>query len=422
MKHLLLWYCRLLVVSLFFGCGNPQVADGGGSDYPNGITGTAILASGHLAVGARAALIAVDSLHSTIGFVDSSDIQSSVTCDSLGRFIFDSVSPGLYRIEFLSNDTLDAASISCTKSMSEETTLDTVDLAPVVHLHGYFTPGSPIPSALYIAGSPYKANIDTVNRAFEFPPLPAFEYRMVTLSESGSDTIIVGSLIPSPGQSLVLDTLNVEATNLLLYDFEGDDMRNQLGGVIWPSERSYAGGWFSSVDVAWGGTSSLTPTGFDNDPLSAVESNGAKGKRCLHLFMKRGASFLDTGGNTIAAFVVAGFNIGDTMYDLSLADSISFMARGSGAFRFTATVAGFDNGTDGSFCTDQVLSAMWQKIVIPVSNLQAPAGSISALQGRQWSTYADEVSSFLFISTSATLDIYLDDIRLHGPRARDLLQ
>ncbi|MEK7392867.1 MAG: hypothetical protein AAB214_09895 [Fibrobacterota bacterium] len=217
--------------------------------------------------------------------------------------------------------------------------------------------------------------------------------------------------LPLPAQE---DTVLVlpAPRSVLVDDFEGGETRARLGNAIG------SGWWFATTDSASDGASAAFPAGITASLLPAYGTSDAFDKTSLSVRFEvdksRQVHFCQLG------VVLAGAGV---WMDLSAVDSISFNAKGSGAFRLHfGTRTNMDPTLDpqGMSGSDLTIPSSWTRMVVHRSDITPAPGSRASSQGIPWSIESRQVRTMVFFFTNSG-SIQLDDIVFHGPKLADLV-
>jgi len=206
--------------------------------------------------------------------------------------------------------------------------------------------------------------------------------------------------------SLSYDTV----ASILIDDFEGLPTASRLHDLL-------DGAW-------WGMWNDTGATPATSRVWSGVNGNynataGAYSGHSLHAALKIGPSFAEAPGISRSAGLQVQLGGRDdldpdgTWFPTAKVDSIVFMTKGSGTFRFEvkARMAG-QSGTAGIFWTEFVLTPNWTRHAFSPRSLSAPAAMT-------WDT--SRMHEFYWTTTDSSSEIWLDDIRLIGLHSSDLL-
>jgi len=208
-----------------------------------------------------------------------------------------------------------------------------------------------------------------------------------------------------------LDTLALDPSPSVLLDaFEGPQGQSLVQPVL---DGAWWGRWNDTsmfVDSArtWAGTTGL------------ATDSGAWSGRSLRVPMRVGDTLpsrpdiqrsaglqLKIGGDEL-------LDSGAVWHDLSLVDSIVFLAKGEGVLSLQFKVRQRDAAQrTGWLKASLVLGPTWTRHVFRPSDF-------TSAEGLTWS--GAQAREILWVTRDSVADLWLDDIRLHGPRLTDLLR
>ena len=434
MKKLLYpYFVFVITLAIIAGCSSGSVA-GGGSDHPNCLVGYAQLPDGSKDIaGASVVLVcgsyASDSTESA-GPVNPSRIIDTVSCDATGRFIFSNVDTGTYYCYVIdSSQSFIGRSVAMTTGIADTVVAaDTVFLDPAAYLAGASLSCAEPSCRLYLAGTPFGTVV--TGSSWMIGPVPAGTYRMMAalISNLGADTLAVAGCAVVPRDTLRIDSILIQSTNLLVWDFETPTKYNELRGLLYdPLLSPSAGRMVSSVDSVYGGSSRLIPGDFDQNPANAFEYDSDIQSHVLHVKCNVGGLFT-LGSKLVNGYCSIGFMFGEGSIDLSTLDSISFDVKGTGKIRLEFisgdTIGFWDtaNTRNGNYFSDSIplyFGEPWRHISIPVSELTTDTLSALWIQGIAWATFSRSVMT-LVLHALENSELFIDNVRLHGPRISDL--
>jgi hypothetical protein len=260
-------------------------------------------------------------------------------------------------------------------------------------------------SKIFLDGSGLWATVDS-DKTYHFQNIPQGFYALLLASDH-AQTQFAGAVI--------IDTVEQ------VFDIQSDDgflLEDFDDGNSSPLIAAFGAGgkWYLYDEMA--GTS-FEPSGIDSQIILGISATDAwKGKSLglsIHL-----DSFATAPYGSLACKL--GPDSGQGRADLSELDSVSFWVKGSGQFRlvfasdyihtkYPIEEAGADLGYVFR------APAQWTRMVIPVDSLQPPSGSQPQLDGIQWHDVASSIDLLVigsWDSPGLTIEIRLDDIRLHG--------
>jgi hypothetical protein len=241
--------------------------------------------------------------------------------------------------------------------------------------------------------------------SWSFPAVPVGAH----LVRVESSTLgLVGEGVASVWKS---DTIALDPVPSVLLDaFEGPEgqslLQPILDGAWWgrwndtsmlaDSSRTWAGtSGLSTVSTSWSGRSLRVPL-LVGDTIPARPD------------LQRSAGLqLKLGGDEA-------IDSASVWHDLSIIDSIVFLAKGTGSltFQIKARLRGA-SATTGWLKAAFVLTPTWSRFVFRPSDFQS-------VEGLSWSNA--QARDILWVARDSVADLWLDDIRLHGPRLTDLLR
>ncbi len=200
--------------------------------------------------------------------------------------------------------------------------------------------------------------------------------------------------------------------SILLDDFEGGGTRSSLGYAVG------SGWWFATTDSASGGASTASPEGILADIRTAYTTADSYDRTSIF------ARF-DVSQANMVHYCQLGIVLADTSswMDLSMVDSISFFAKGTGAFRLLfGTKTSMEPKLDPAGMTgaDLSLPSSWTRMVVRRSDILPETGSRSDEQNIPWSEESRQVRTMVFFFKYSG-NIQLDDIVFHGPNRSDLI-
>ncbi len=219
---------------------------------------------------------------------------------------------------------------------------------------------------------------------------------------------LVGEAVASVWRS---DTIGLQAAPSILLDaFEGPEGQSLLQPIL---DGAWWGRWNDTSMLAdssrtWAGTSGLSTdsTSWSGRSLRVPLLVGDTIATRPDLQRSAGLQ-LKLGGDEAA-------DSASVWHDLSLIDSIVFLAKGAGSltFQIKARPRGAPASTDWLKAAF-VLTPNWSRFVLRPTDF-------SSAEGLSWSSA--QARDILWVSRDSVADLWLDDIRLHGPRLTDLLR
>ena len=316
-----------------------------------------------------------DSAHQT-----SSIIVSEIRADSNGRFVLDSLKKGDYRLTVVDN----GIAYSKVLSNKEIEKLDTVELSATGSLVGRVTLRSDMMYAYVgVYGMDVLVKTD-MNGSYVFPSLP------------------VGDSVELYFVTKKMEKLPVEVKTVVdenTADFHAPSMTFEN----FEDSFDY---WYTATDSLG---SFIIPNPKDSSIEKGVEYDSTRKSNVFHAQYRL--------GNSSYAWVLAGTNLRDHVWNLSLLDSIVFYAKGDGQIR--VAVENWDKvseelGMNLKAASEWINldSAKWQRYVIEPSDLIMNA--LDNADGlKPWTYVKGWVKQLNFFAQGGS-NFYIDDIKLYG--------
>lgn len=324
----------LLFIMLLWGCGNNDLARGGGVDIPNSITATVLDSNGLIQRNAKVRLVSVES------WVDRLEIGSSVVIDStwtdsLGRFTMENPENGRANLE--------VATGVLGKLIQFDTSVNKITLEKLGQLKAIWKPGA----RLQILGTPYLAVANEEGEA-TFEGVPSLQSGLVGTDNSIS--VLLSTVSLKRGEKLNLGVMTAQTDSLLLDDFERASVYSYLDSWLKGSL------WYSLADENDGGESTVFPSTPKLDSWSAALTDSAswQGNSLTVRY-----DFVTT--NITSPYVIVGCELGMGI-NFEAVDSLVFMAQSEANWilRIGNTVSVDLPPTTGE----------WQRVVIRKTELE----------------------------------------------------
>ena len=310
----------------------------------------------------------------------SSIIVSEIRADSNGRFVLDSLKKGDYRLTVVDN----GIAYSKVLSNKEIEKLDTVELSATGSLVGRVTLRSDMMYAYVgVYGMDVLVKTD-MNGSYVFPSLP------------------VGDSVELYFVTKKMEKLPVEVKTVVdenTADFHAPSMTFEN----FEDSFDY---WYTATDSLG---SFIIPNPKDSSIEKGVEYDSTRKSNVFHAQYRL--------GNSSYAWVLAGTNLRDHVWNLSLLDSIVFYAKGDGQIR--VAVENWDKvseelGMNLKAASEWINldSAKWQRYVIEPSDLIMNA--LDNADGlKPWTYVKGWVKQLNFFAQGGS-NFYIDDIKLYG--------
>jgi hypothetical protein len=379
---------------------SPELAPGGGTDFPNTktLSGVVLTSSGAPAAGAR--VLVIDKNHWLGRILAAAPVAvDSTATDGAGRFSVTYPEIAGWNLQI---DGAGEATLLQDGGMSGDSTL-TVRLKPCGALNGTATADTGSCRSLFLYGSAYAATVR--GGVFAFPALAEGEYAVISDAALSGRSLATCCRVAS-AQSVSGVSIIAPVNRVVVDDFSAGNAQTNLGRILGD------GWWYSVSDQTAGGSSTAA---FE------VVAGG-----------RMQATF--TLGTAVAGpWAMVGFFIGKAdgvhRYDLSSLQSFSFMAKGSGTIevRFVSKTLDTLAGNGGvQFSSVISLPGAWSRIAIPVDSLRLPASSVAAKKGYTWIQAATAVQEICFVAKypdnkpGDTVSLLIDDCSLDGIRLEEL--
>ena len=310
----------------------------------------------------------------------SSIIVSEIRADSNGRFVLDSLKKGDYRLTVVDN----GIAYSKVLSNKEIEKLDTVELSATGSLVGRVTLRSDMMYAYVgVYGMDVLVKTD-MNGSYVFPSLP------------------VGDSVELYFVTKKMEKLPVEVKTVVdenTADFHAPSMTFEN----FEDSFDY---WYTATDSLG---SFIIPNPKDSSIEKGVEYDSTRKSNVFHAQYRL--------GNSSYAWVLAGTNLRDHVWNLSLLDSIVFYAKGDGQIR--VAVENWDKVSEelgmnlkAASAWIDLDSAKWQRYVIEPSDLIMNA--LDNADGlKPWTYVKGWVKQLNFFAQGGS-NFYIDDIKLYG--------
>jgi len=256
--------------------------------------------------------------------------------------------------------------------------------------------------------------ITAENGAFRMEDIPAGRFALLGQGGAASgETEILSTVQVESAQTAQVDV----SAGLLLDDFDDGDENPAL------VSSGLGNAWYVYTEMA---ATSVEPVGIFDDFTLGIETLDSWRGNSLSI------SFILDENSSINAFgsiaCEIGTDFGNGRANLSSLDSVSFMVKGQGRLRlFFASDYIHTQYPESEASSDLgyifMAPAEWQRIVIPVDSLLPPAESGPAQDGVVWGDVSDRIDLFgmgSWDSPGSTVELQLDDIRLHGVSLQDL--
>lgn len=253
-----------------------------------------------------------------------------------------------------------------------------------------------------VRGLDYSAPV--VDGKFQLDSLPAGHLDLVFIPKAADADTASSYILVDAGKKATASTFANESKSLLLDDFEDGDNQHRFGPMYFgPSD----GGWWYISAAA----NVIIQNGVDQRGFIKIDKDGEN--RVLHATLDfdtySDSTFFDENDNKVYAWGSLGVGLGSNdksiCYDLSSVDSVAFMAKGEGFFKFVLVDESHkeDSSSDGIFAESEYrLSEDWQRISIPLAEItDINRGNVNCVTLLSW-------------SFGATTDIWLDNVELVG--------
>lgn len=386
----------IAVAVLLGACGDDRVAGKGvASETTNGTVVSGVLLDASGAPAARVRLDLRDPAADTLVDFDTTETDGSwsMRAPQPGRFLVWSVSG--------------AAGVSTWVSVGGQASRSVGPLAQAAlrplagRIRGWQDGGNLV---VRLPGLGLEAEV-LPDSSWVFPGVPQGPHLVRVVSPSRG---VVGEAAVS---TWTTDTLLLDPSPSVLLDaFEGTQGQSLLQPIL---DGAWWGRWNDTSMVPDSARTWLGTSGLSTD-------SGAWSGRSLRVPMSVGDTIpsrpdlqrsaglqLKIGGDESA-------DSGSVWHDLSILDSIVFQAKGAGSFALRLKVRQRSTPTRAGWLSAPfVLSAGWTRFVFRPSDF-------ASSEGLAWSDA--QVREILWVTRDSSADLWLDDIRLHGPHLTDLLR
>ena len=300
-------------------------------------------------------------------------VDADVYADQDGLFAIDSLKSGDYRLTVMQS----GLSYSKVLSAKQIAALDTVELQETSNYMSRVTLHAGDSFAwvgVYGLDVVTKTNEEGV---FSLPLLPSNDSLEIYVIDEKDSLYVTKKIVPSEGD------VDFDYPSVMIQDFETD-----------------TASWYFSVDSIG---SKVISKAFEDD--KDRKSKVFHGKYSL------------VGTNNTYAWVVTGMYLRDEGWNLSMLDSISFYAKGSGQIRVSlenwtreSEVAGLSLKAASGW--KDLNSQKWSRYVVKVDDLCYTAQDVENCY-IAWNTLKDDVRQLHFFVRNGS-EFYLDDIVLYG--------
>jgi hypothetical protein len=429
----------LLAASLtaFNGCG-PEPIAGGTVETTNGISARVVLPSGRPA--ARIKMFLLDEQDWLVKTkAGESLVLDSAETDSAGNFSIDSLDANRsvslvadvedYGVLIHDVDSIRLKNeygnvIGLRKKVSYEGTIrDTIFQA----------------EKIFLAGSPYSADVDAATGKFIIKDVPQEQYSVVILRKLPDATLeyVVGDKVKldewTTGQPVTItpDT----SKSFLIEDFEDSDNRNLLvlGGGWWTALNDYPGGNSTILQPA-----NAAPQNW----LTAIKAGRGNATRTFQVLYSLGAnqpSIFEKEPHVLLENSLGGQNV---HYNFSGMDSLTFWSGGNGRLQVELVQENpIEAGVEISVIAYKTfaLTNAWERFTIKPSDLTVqvdvfpsnPESRKAEFEKAHLPAYAKPPASWketggmitqLRFKGKGGNEFWLDDVRVHGITAGDLVK
>lgn len=402
-NNVLLILTSLLLIAMLLSCSNGQHA-GTTSETENEISFYVFMPDGQSAVSARIMLVNPAELENNAGLGVSAFSDSLVTDDSGYALLSGTQSYRNYTV------LVQAEGYAYYTSIAEEDSVH-IELQRAGSIAGQGQANS------VITLDPIGVQVMTGDDGeFYIDNVPAGRFALLGQQDvSAGETEIVSTVQVNAAETSVVDV----SAGLLLDDFEdGDDNPALISAGL-------GNRWYVYTEMA---ATSVEPTGLFDDFTLGIDTVDAWKGNSLHIrFVLDDTPSINPFGSIACEM---GTDSGNGRANLSTLDSVSFMIKGRGQLRmFFASDYIHTEYPESEASSDLgyifLAPDQWQRVVIPVDSLLPPVGSAPALDGVVWDDVSDRIDLFgvgSWDSAGATVELQLDDIRLHGVSLQDLRQ
>jgi hypothetical protein len=434
-------------VSAVTGCFlfEDRVADGGTIETTNGIAAQVRLPSGRPAANIKVFLLDEQDWLVKMQTGESLVLDSAET-DSAGKFWLDK--DGNY------TDTIDAKrAMSLVADVEDYAVLihdvskrrvrnefnDIIGLRKKVSYEGTVKESTTVAQQILLAGSPYTANVDGATGKFIIKDVPQEQYTVVIKRQRRDQSVeyVVGDKVKldewTEGQPVTIapDT----SKSFLIDDFEDSDNRNMLvlGGGWWTALNDYPGG--NSVILQ---PANAAPENWKT-AIRAGRGNATRTLQVLYTLGDRAPSLFDNEPHVLLENSIGGQNV---HYNFSGMDSITFWSGGTGRLQVELVQENpIESGVELTVVatTTFELTNAWQPYTIKPSDLSVrvdvfpenPAARKAEFAKARLPEYTQKPATWKDMGGMITQlrfkgkggnEFWLDDIRVHGITAGDLVK
>jgi hypothetical protein len=437
-----------LCISPFYGCGSEQpmqVSDGGTVETTNGIMARVVLPTGRPAAAIKVFLLDEQDWLVKMQTGESLVLDSAET-DSAGDFWLDSA--GRY------TDTIDAKrAMSLVADVEDYAVLihdvskrlvrneynSLIGLRKKVSYEGTVKESTTVAKQILLAGSPYTATVDSGTGKFVIKDVPQEQYTVVVKRQRRDSSIeyVVSDKVKldewTEGQPV---TITPDTTkSFLLDDFEDSDNRNLLvlGGGWWTALNDYPGGNSVLLQPA-----NAAPENWKT-AIRAGRGNATRTLQVLYALGNRAPSLYDNEPHVLLENSIGGQNV---HYNFSGMDSLTFWSGGTGRLQVDLVQENpIEGGVDLTVVatTTVELANTWERYAIKPSDLSVrvdvfpenPAAHKADFARARLPAYDEKPTTWKEMGGMITQirfkgkggnEFWLDDIRVHGITAGDLVK
>lgn len=411
--------CGVLALAAFafVGCMEDKVS-GGGSDQPNKVHAGRILTDNGKAA-ADAQVIAWSGTWDPVYSKASGTPLDTTRTDTSGRWAFE----GLPTSDawFVTATSPGYATVSV-PGQTEARMAPQAVLKGIVH-----RPKGLTIESIWLGGSCEPIKVDwyddsTGSFSQRVVPGPRRIWAEVRW-EGGRDSILVAErdLAPGDNPSIVLAP---DTGSTLVLTADATPIRSALRGIHYDVRNLDAGKWFTILDGAKGGTSSILPAGFP-DLDSAIKLHGSVG-RYFEWRFQWGASIPLDNGTTMRPYAGVGVRLSDRDLDWSNVRALRIWCNGGDGLAGKNNVWVQLNSTEidklGSgeqFRFKLSLPSGWSVQNIPVEAFAPPTGSKPEKLGYDWNRIKRSIHDIAFYAADSQTVFQLKEVRVLGSRPKD---